>query len=77
MADELEHDLGGDTLLTVQETIDLLKIGRHTLADWERACWGPPVVELSPPGRQKRQLRYFRRDVERFVEARRLWEATV
>lgn len=72
---ETGHDLAeGNTLLTVQQTIDLLAVGRHTLADWREERWGPPCIELSPPGRQKRVLRYARRDVERWVEDRKLWE---
>jgi hypothetical protein len=75
---EREHDLDeSNVLLTVQETIDTLRVGRHTLADWAAECWGPPVVDLSPPGRQKRTLRYYRADVLRWVESRKLWEATV
>lgn len=75
MAEE-QRDLDeGNVLLTVQETIDLMRIGRHTLSDWAAECWGPPVVDLSPPGRQKRTLRYYRTDVLRFIEDRKLWRA--
>lgn len=75
MAEVVERELDGDVLLTVQETIDLMRIGRHTLSDWASECWGPPVVELSPPGRRKRVLRYYRRDVLRFIERGKLWQA--
>jgi hypothetical protein len=73
MADA-ERDLDGSVLLTVQETIDLMRIGRHTLMDWMAESWGPPCVDLAPPGRRKRTLRYYRADVLRFIEARKLWE---
>lgn len=72
-----QADLDGtDELLTVQETADLMRIGRHTLMDWLAARWGPPCVDLAPPGRRRRTLRYSRLDVLRFVEAQKLWEAT-
>jgi hypothetical protein len=74
---ETGQDLEGTTLLTVQETVDLLRVGRHTLADWEAERWGPPCVDLSPPGRLKRTKRYFRHEVMRWVEGRRLWEPSV
>jgi hypothetical protein len=77
MAEARQRDLDGNILLTTQETIDLLRVGRHTLSDWEAECWGPPVVDLSPPGRLKRTLRYYRQDVLQWVESRKLWQAPV
>ena len=72
---KVERDLDGNVLLTVQETIDLMRIGRHTLSDWMAECWGPPAVDLSPPGRKHRTLRFYRQDVMRFIEAQKLWQA--
>jgi hypothetical protein len=72
---EAAVDLDGNVLLTVQETVDLLRIGRHTLMDWMAERWGPPCVDLAPPGRKKRTLRYARVDVLQFIQAQKLWEA--
>jgi hypothetical protein len=69
-------ELDDNVLLTVAETADLLRIGRHTLTDWMAASWGPPCVDLAPPGRNRRTLRYYRADVLRFVETQKLWGAT-
>jgi hypothetical protein len=70
-----EADLDGNTLLTFQETADLMRVGRHTLNDWLAVSWGPPCINLSPPGRQRRTLRFIRIEVLRFIEAQKLWEA--
>lgn len=71
-AAELEED---SVLLTFQETADLMRVGRHTLVDWMAESWGPPCIDLAPPGRARRTLRFVRADVVRFIEARKLWEA--
>ena len=72
---EAEVDLDGNVLLTVKETADLMRIGRHTLMDWLAASWGPPCLDLAPPGRTRRTLRYYRSDVLRFIDSQKLWGA--
>ncbi len=71
---EVELD-EGTVLLTFQETADLLRVGRHTLTDWMAENWGPPCVDLAPPHRTRRTLRFIRAEVLRFIEAQKLWEA--
>ena len=66
---EAEAGLDGTVLMTVQEAADLLRIGRHTIMDWLAQSWGPPCINLSPPGRRKRTLRYYRADVLRFIDS--------
>jgi len=72
---EAEVDLDGNVLLTVNETAALLRIGRHTLMDFIDQNWGPPAINLAPPGRRKRVLRFDRVQVLRWVEMQRLWTA--
>lgn len=62
-------------LLTLDETAELLKIGRHTLLNFIAESWGPPAIDLAPPGRRKRLLRFERVQVLRWVEMQKLWEA--
>ena len=72
---EAEADLDGNVLLTVDETAALLRIGRHTLMDFIAENWGPPAINLAPPGRRRRVLRFDRLQVLRWVEMQKLWTA--
>ena len=53
-----------DSLLTPEETSDLLKIAPQTLANWRSQGKGPSWVKLGA-----RRCRYRRSEIDRFIEA--------
>lgn len=53
-----------DTLLTPEETSDVLKVATQTLANWRSQGKGPAWVRLGA-----RRCRYRRSEIERFIEA--------
>jgi hypothetical protein len=70
-----ESELADEQLLTLDETAALLRVGRHTLEGFIAQSWGPPAIDLTPPGRRKRLLRFDRRQVARWIELQSLWKA--
>jgi predicted DNA-binding transcriptional regulator AlpA len=56
--------MDNDTLLvTVKEAMRILRVGRNTLWNWDRAGYGPEPIHVGRPGARRRSLRYRRADL--------------